>query len=208
MRYIIMADGKGTRWNNYRGIRKEQIVIGHQSLLERTCDLIRAGEPNAEIYVTSHDTALAISGVTRHEPQNNHLEIDRFTWELIAPDVCFLYGDVYYSKSAMETIQQTKTDAVLFFGSKKKIFAVKVADEQLFRQHILSVRNQFLAGSITECIGWEVYHAAFHMPLVSREIGEGYVLIDDETQDYNCPQDLLDYEQHHMQTAEDTLPAK
>ena len=61
----------------------------------------------------------------RYEPKNNVLEIDRFTAELIGDDMCFLYGDVLYSESAVRTIVSARgRESVLFFGSEKSICAV------------------------------------------------------------------------------------
>lgn len=192
MKYIIMADGKGKRWNNFRGIHKWQIPVGRQTLLERTCEQLRKLDPTAPIYITSHDTGLQIRGAVRHEPRNNVLEIDRFTAELIEDQVCFLYGDTIYSETALRAVMERNTTGVLFFGSKKSIFAIKVADGALFRSHIAHVRDLFLKQEIRECIGWEVYHSLYGLPLESREIGEGYVLIEDGTRDFNTPTDLLE----------------
>lgn len=193
MKYIIMADGKERRWNNYLGIHKWQIQIKDQTLLERTCRLLQALDPNALIYITSHDPQLEIEGTIRHEPRNNVLEIDRFTAELIEPDVCFLYGDVFYSDEALKLIISQKTETVLAFGSKKTIIAMKVADAQLFKEHVDRVRTLYMNQQIGECIGWEVYHSIQGLELESREIGADYILIQDETRDFNSPQDLLEY---------------
>lgn len=196
MKYVIMADGKEQRWKHFQGIHKWQIKVGDQTLLERTCALLQKLDPAARIFITSHDPSLEIPGTTRHEPMNNVLEIDRFTVELIEPDVCFLYGDCLYSEDSLRVILQTETDGVLMFGSRKKIFAVKVADADLFRKHIAYVRRLYVDERISECIGWEVYHSLQGLPLESREIGAGYVLIEDETRDFNSPQDLMEYHQN------------
>lgn len=193
MKYIVMADGKESRWKNFQGIHKWQIRIGNQTLLERTCGLIRELDPDAAIYITSHDQNLSIAGTVRHEPMHNVLEIDRFTVELIEPNVCFLYGDSLYSEESLRRIMEEETKGVLFFGSPRKIFAVKVADAQLFRQHLQHVRELFLREEIHECIGWEVYHSLYSLPLESREIGAGYILLDNETRDFNSPEDLIAY---------------
>lgn len=191
MKYIIMADGKESRWNNFQGIHKWQIKVGHQTLLERTCGLLHSFDSSATIIITSHDPSLQIEGATRHEPAHNVLEVDRFTAELIAPDVCFLYGDCYYSEDALRQVIRTETDSVLFFGNKKKIFAVKVHDAALFAQHVQRVRQLFLNGQIRECIGWEVYHSLQGMQLENRQIGMNYICIEDGTRDFNAPEDLL-----------------
>ena len=203
MIYIIMADGKERRWKNHQGIHKWQIQIGQQTLLERTCTLVRKLDPESPIYITSHDVSLNIPGTIRHEPANNILEIDRFTAELIQPDVCFLYGDAFYSKAALERIVRERTDSVLAFGTRRKIFAIKVGDAELFRYHMERVRAMFLNQEIQECIGWEVYHSLQGLPLESREIGGGYILLDDETRDFNSPEDLMAYRaeicNHHVE---------
>lgn len=194
MKYIIMADGKERRWGNYQGIHKWQIRIGDQTILERTCSLIREMDPGAVIYITSHEPSLQIEGAIRHEPESNVLEIDRFTVELIQPDICFLYGDSYYAEEDLRRIMDEKTDAVVCFGTARKIFAVKVADAELFRAHVQRVRNLYLEDKIRECIGWEVYHSLQGLPLESREIGDGFVMLSGDTCDFNAPQDLLDYQ--------------
>ena len=102
MKYIIMADGKGTRWQNYNDIPKHLIEIGGETLLGRTVRLLKEGDPDGQVIITSHDSRYELPGAQRYEPKNNHLEIDRFTEELIEDQICFLYGDTFYSESAME----------------------------------------------------------------------------------------------------------
>ena len=104
MKYVIMADGKGGRWNNFMGHSKQEIRVFGETLLERTVRLVHECDENAEVIITSHDESLEIPGAVRYEPKNNVLEIDRFTAELIGDDMCFLYGDVLYSENAVRTI--------------------------------------------------------------------------------------------------------
>ena len=92
MKYIIMADGKGTRWGNYQDIPKHLIQIGGETLLGRTVRLLNEKDPGCEVVITSHDERYEFEGARRYEPKNNRLEIDRFTEELIADNICFLYG--------------------------------------------------------------------------------------------------------------------
>lgn len=39
MKVIILADGNGTRWNNYKGVEKQLIKIDGETLLHRMCRL-------------------------------------------------------------------------------------------------------------------------------------------------------------------------
>ena len=103
MKYIIMADGKGTRWNNYNNIPKHFIEVNGETLLARTVRLLHTYDKDCEVIITSHDSRYDVEGATRYEPKDNVLEIDRFTRELVEDDVCFLYGDTYYSDDAMDS---------------------------------------------------------------------------------------------------------
>ena len=98
----------------------------------------------------------------------------------------------------MRCIIENKTDTVLTFGSTKKIFAIKIADDIFFKSHLNRVRELFLKNELKECIGWEVYHSMQGLPIESRDIGENYIVIEDDTRDFNAPSDLLEYqkEQH------------
>lgn len=88
-----------------------------------------------EIIVTSHDKRYEFKGSRRYEPVANEYEIDRFTDELIEKDTCFLYGDTYYTESAIEAIVKADTDRILFFGNERSIVAVKITDQAEFRYH-------------------------------------------------------------------------
>lgn len=189
MKYIIMADGKGTRWNNYHDIPKHLIEIGGETLLARTVRLLRENDPQAEIVITSHDPRYEVPGAKRYEPRNNRLEIDRFTAELIADDTCFLYGDTFYSEQVIQKIVHTSAEILLFFGNERSIVAIKVADGDRFRQHVDRVRELFLAGKIEKCIGWQVYQSFEGLPFGEKKIAADYILIQDGTEDFNSPED-------------------
>lgn len=189
MKYIIMADGAETRWKRHLGIHKWEININGETLIERTSRLLRERDPLAEIIITTHEK-IEVEDVKIHVPQNNCFEIDRFTEELVKPGVCFLYGDVYYTEQAINIIVSEIVETISFLGNEKKIFAVKVEDDELFKRHLRKVREAYINDEIEECIGWELYHSIQGMPLESREIGSGFVRIEDETRDFNYPEDL------------------
>lgn len=189
MKYIIMADGKGTRWNNHNNIPKHLIVIGGETLLGRTVRLLNEMDPGCEVVITSHDSRYEFPGARRHEPMNNNLEIDRFTTELIEDQICFLYGDTYYHEHAIGEIINTPTEDMMFFGNERSIVAVKVADGNLFASHVENVRQLFLAGKIEKCIGWQVYQSFTGLPFGEKKIDKNFVILTDGTEDYNSPED-------------------
>lgn len=189
-----MADGKGSRWNDFMGHKKHDISVSGETLLERTVRLVHKFDNTAEVIITSHDTSVNVPGASRYEPKNNVLEIDRFTAELIGDDMCFLYGDVLYSEDAIKTVIAHRGQRpLLFFGSEKSICAVLIGDGELFRSLYLEARRRFVEGEIAECKGWQVYHLYAGLPLFGRGIGESFVILDSFTRDFNTPEDYLNY---------------
>ena len=69
MKYIIMADGKGKRWNNHGGIPKHFVKIDDERIIERTIRLLKENDSNKEIIVTSHDKKYDFENATRYEPK-------------------------------------------------------------------------------------------------------------------------------------------
>ena len=191
--YVIMADGKGTRWNKYQGIEKHFIKIDGETIIERTIRLVRKYDPTANLIVTTHKPGYEFEGVTRHEPLNNHYEIDRFTVELIDDGVCFLYGDTYYTEEAIRQIVSNQNQSLLFFGTLKKMVAIKVNDKKQMLIHCQKVRELFLNQQIEKCIGWQLYQSFEQLPFGAPQIHDHFVLIEDETRDFNTPQDYQNF---------------
>ncbi len=191
MKYIIMADGKEKRWKNYLGIPKHLVEVNGEKLICRTVRLLNLMIPeNSEITVTSHDKSYEFESCCRHEPLNNALEIDRFTEELIDSNICFLYGDTYYTLETMKTIIETNTESIVFFGNEKSIVAVKVADAEAFRYHKQRVRDMFLKGEIANCKGWQLYQSFSGQDLSCEpEIKDNFIRVDKDTMDINTPED-------------------
>lgn len=189
MKYIIMADGKGTRWGNYQDKPKHLIEIDGETLLGRTVRLLNEKDAGCEVVITSHDKRYVFEGATRYEPRNNHLEIDRFTEELIDDDICFLYGDTYYSEEAIQKIMDADAEDILFFGNARTIVAIKVSDGKLFKHHVDRVRKLFLEGKIDKCIGWQVYQSFLGLPFGEKRIDTKFILLKDGTEDFNSPDD-------------------
>lgn len=184
-----MADGKGIRWNNYKNVPKHLVEIDGETLLARTVRLLKEYDADSEIIITSHDKRYEFEGATRYEPLNNVLEIDRFTYELIEDNICFLYGDTYYTEEAIEKIVSTDTDDLLFFGNNKSIVAIKVADSKLLKKNIDNVKELYLNKKIENCKGWQVYQSYQNLEFDKKQIGNKFIVLDEKTNDYNTPED-------------------
>lgn len=194
MKYIIMAAGKGTRWNNHLGVPKHLIEINGETLLGRTTRLLKENGINDYI-ITSSDERYKQYGKT--EPQrDNDCEIDRFQ-VVNDKEICYLYGDVYYTEEAIKTIINTKTEDILFFGSHVEIFAIKIMNRDLFYEHKNKVKDLYMSGKINRCIGWEVYRSLHKIPFNEHRIIDRYVYIEDGTDDIDYPEDYENFKKRY-----------
>ena len=184
MKYIIMCDGKATRWDDYKGIPKHFVTINGEPLIKRTVRQLNERLNSPDVIITSHDKRYDIEGSTRYEPKNNVLEIDRFTEELIEDNICFLYGDTYYPDESIDIILNTKPDDILFFGNEKSIVAIKIKDGKLFKKHVDHVRKLYLEDKIKNCKGWQVYQSFMNLEI-----------------DFNTPKE---YENSKLQKGDDS----
>ena len=181
MKYIIMADGKGTRWNNYNDITKHFCVINGEPIILRTVRLLRENGID-DIIITSHNPSYNIEGAKRYEPLKNNEEIDRFTYELINEEIVFLYGDTYYEEKTIQDIINAKTDKILFFGNDKSIVAIKVIDYILFKSIIDKIKEMGIPGK-----GWTVYQIINGLPFDSREVKDNFIYVGNNSIDVNTP---------------------
>lgn len=175
-----------SRWEKTFNIPKHLLPIGNEILLGRIVRQLRENDLNAEIIVTSHDPRYGDYGAARYEPKNNIYEIDRFTEELVTDDVCFLYGDTYYTDEAMRKICSIRTESMFFVGTARAIVAVKVHDADIMRYHFTRVRNMHIAGNLQDCRGWQLYQSFTGQTFDKILIGSNFLMIDDGTQGFNC----------------------
>lgn len=194
MKYIIMADGEGKRWGNYKGVPKHLITVEGETILERTIRLlIGRGIADKDIWVTSSDPRYKKIWNNIIPQSIKDCELERFEESLVDGPVCYLYGDVYYTEAAMRTIIETETDDILFFGSDWEIFAIKVKATDKFLNEKHKVKEKYMTGELNRCIGWEIYRS-LHGLLMEDEydfdhhrITDDYVKILDETCDFDYP---------------------
>lgn len=180
-RYIIMADGKMTRWKNFR-VPKHLLPVNNEPILFRTVRLVRRFAPEAQVIITSHNPLYEAPGAVRYEPKENRCEIDRFTWELIDDDVCFLYGDVYYTEEAIRQIVALSTKTIGFAGNGSEIFAVKVGSGAYQKACI-----QKLKESGGECRGMQLYELAI------RDPDTVFCCVEDDTTGFNTEEEYRSF---------------
>lgn len=183
MKYIIMADGKGTRWNNHNGHPKHLCRVNNETLVERIVRLLK--ENNIEnIIISSHNKELEYEGATRYEPISNNEEIDRFVYELINEEITYLYGDTFYEEETIKQIINTKTNDILFFGNEKSIVAIKVINFEEFKQYIDYIKNNNIIGK-----GWTIYQLKNNLPLGSKTKKDNFIVVSNKNINVDGPED-------------------
>ena len=60
---------------------------------------LREKDPGCQVIITSHDPRYEVPGAVRYEPKHNVLKSIVLQSELIEDNICFLYGDTYYSEA-------------------------------------------------------------------------------------------------------------
>lgn len=194
MKYILMCAGDGKRWGNFLGIPKHFVEINGETLIGRTTRLLK--ENGIEDYIiTTSDERYKQYGKIKAQ-SNNDCEVDRFE-EVEDNEICYLYGDVYYTEDCIKKIINTPTDDVLFFGSEMEIFGVKVKNKKLFIENKNKVKQLYLENKIDRCIGWEVYKSINNLPLNEYAITNRFYLINDETDDIDFPKDYLEFKKKY-----------
>ena len=187
MRYVIMANGHGTRWAGYGGGPKHLIEFDGETLLRRMVRQLSQLDPRAEVVISASDAAYETEGARRHIPERNEIELDRFVPELITDEVCFLYGDTLYSNDALMRIVRAGTSGVDFFGDEHGIVAVRSGDADALRTHLDRVRALYVAGEIDDCKGWQLYQSYTGQPFGPPKPGAGFTVLDELAVGFNTP---------------------
>lgn len=189
-----MANGRGTRWGRHLGLPKHLIEFDGESLLRRVVRQVREHDAESDVVISSANPAYETQGARRHTPERNELEIDRFVPELIADEVCFLYGDTLYSDTAIDRIVREPLAELDFFGDETGIVAVRSDAPGVFLAHLRRVRELFLAGEISSCVGWQLYQSYAGLPFDEKRIDGHFHRTGGSAVGFNTPADLEAFE--------------
>jgi hypothetical protein len=204
-RWLILAAGHGIRWGDKFGIPKHLVDVGGEQLLSRTIrQLKELGE--RDIYLVSRDYVFPGVNiyVPRLDPENK--EADKFLssidlWRNTKKDFVFLYGDVYFTDSAIKKIAETRVkDWALFarFGESEitgkqhgECFAFRFTPMMKLKLertllHLVDMRKD---SQISRNGGWELYSMLEGFLPMERKRGSHLIEIDDFTEDFDFPED-------------------
>jgi choline kinase len=207
-RIIIAAAGEGRRWNNFRNIPKHLITIENEKLLHRIYKQFR--HFSDDIVIISSDERYAIEGATLKPPMigdwldfgkiysSNYLWSDEKT--------IIVFGDVYFTDEAVQTIMSNR-DPYKFFMRKGPSKYTGKGHKEIFAFSFEGSMNEEIKKHIKDLIdikqggagAWRLY---LHMNNIthSRDYfkGDGYVEINDWTDDFDYPEDLLKWEKMRL----------
>lgn len=205
MKYIIMCGGTYGHFETPKHFSK----VNGERLVERTIRLLKENEIE-DIAISSLDPRFDVFGVKRLEHKNNFVlkngKKESGYWvDAFYPSkepMTYLFGDVYYSDYAIETIVKTETNDVLFFGSKnihhpkyfkrwEEPFAFKVVNQERFRSAIDKCKELCDKGKTNrEPIAWELYRVLNDYDINTHIIDNNFIPIDDYTTDIDDEKDI------------------
>lgn len=217
--YIIIADGQGTRWGDYRGTPKHLVNVEGEILLERTVNQFL---PHGQVHVVGPDSRYHVPGswfyIPTHDPELLTHEADRFACHkpIWYPEsrINFLFGDVWFSERAVELISQYNGPWTWFsrFGPSSLHgcpygegfgFSIPADFQDTFWGSILDVINMKRTGELHKNQGWQLYrymskvqsdrYVNGGMLRKHRDYGNR-VEINDWTDDFDAPADLIRWE--------------
>jgi hypothetical protein len=217
-RALILCAGDATRWNGYLGVRKQLVTVDGEPLLHRTVRLLRErGIGDIRIIVKPGDEQqFAVDGaiveVAKLNPRK--FEADRFyssrrLWNTDGRTL-ILYGDVWYSDAAMNTIAADDRPGWQVYGRPRGSKLTGCRHGELFAlswwpaQHaeVDAKLDQIVrlqaARIINRSLGWELFRALCGRSGsdVRRSRGtpfERMVVVDDWTDDFDKPADYEEW---------------
>ena len=203
-RYIILANcSVGFE------IPRQLIEINGEPLIKRTIRLLKENGIK-DIIISSNNDKFDGLGVERHSPlYNDYNQVDpkshwlkAFPIELMDEPVVYLFGDVYYSESAIKTIIKEDNNDILFFCTynNKSPFYIKEHDEPLafkvhdfdkFKKHINRLIEMWNNDeTIRRPITWELYRSINGLDVNVHKMTGNYIAINDESCDIDTIDDI------------------
>lgn len=194
---VILAGGRAERY----GADKCALVIDGERLVERTARLARVHAPDARLIVMTAPSVRYDVPAEQFDTPMRQCDVDKLLcsrahWR---GRVCLLFGDVWYSPFAIKTILADRSPETCCWHGRKgpglsgkpwpELFGVAFrtvgGDGGPFEGACWEARQAFLRGQRSTCRGWDVYEL-----MHARVPQLGFVEINDETEDFDLPEDL------------------
>ena len=200
-RVLILAAGEGSRWENYRGVQKHKLLIEGEVLVER---IVRQFlNYTNDVVVVGSDESYEVEGASCYIPPYHHKWKDmakfwstRDIWS--EQRTVLVFGDVYFTDEAVETIMKDEGEFTFFLRSKgseltgkpwREIFAIAFNGSftETLKARVLEIIESDRA---LRTGGWHLYKRLEH------EYKNTFsVEIDDWTEDFDFPVDIERWEE-------------
>jgi len=208
--FILPCAGDQSRWGNYTGTNKHFVEIDGEPLIHRTIRLIRKYGDNPDIHMLARSDDYRLMDVIFHkiEPDMSYADLGKIIqsqeiWKQYN-EVTILYGDVFFTEKAMETICNNQKSPA-FFGRLDKseitgkeygeIFGlyIQLKDYDLIVEKAMAAVDKYFSEEWGRACTWELYKEIEGQPYrieQDKQPGESFVLIDDFTDDFDFPEDF------------------
>lgn len=187
---VIMAGGKASRWSDYGGTAKHTIAPEGEKLLDRVVRQIKRHGDRPTVMFKSEE---------------RYGELDKVYgghsyWSADGRTV-ILFGDVWFTDEALDTVMTYTDEAFTVFGrfgaSRRtgkpygELYAVSFGPSEWER--IVAAIERILSLDVNPNL-WALYRAMHDVPDEAMaehiDVGDGLVVIDDWTEDFDWPHDL------------------
>lgn len=206
MKFILMCGGK---YKDFETPKQLSVVKGER-IVDRTIRLLKENGVK-EIYISSNNPLFDSCDAIRLENKENNFtqkekETTGYWLDAFYPvneEVCYIFGDVYFTEEAIKTIVNYKTDKNILFGTSDALnkyhnnwgepFAYIVKDYNSFFKGIEEVKTMYDKGLIKRHpIVWELYRYLHNIDINTQRIIGDYVCIDDGTIDIDNPKQVIE----------------
>ncbi len=188
MKIFILAAGNAERWD---GRIKQLVSIRGGTVLSRTMKMLEG----CDYKIISHHKEIRRASrgkcirPSNHEKLLNTVESSRPYWDTtgVTGEVCFLMGDVVFTRKALNRILEPTGKSHQFYGSLDEHFGFRFS-EIMFRRVLQGCRT--ICKSSRLGTTWELYRLLTGIPLDKNWTDTWFrTLILDKTDDIDYPKD-------------------
>jgi hypothetical protein len=215
---IILCAGDGTRWGDFRGVPKHLVEIEGQRLIDRTCSQFLSYTNDVVVVAPKDDDRYLIPNTTTYIPKEfGGRELEKFyssmdEWSTSERTV-LVYGDVYFTDEAVETIM-TNSDSWKYFCRSTPSDITGKNCKEIFAIGFMPEKREWMVNSVMSILdlksstgGWSLFRLLTGNVDVSKSdmsmFNTGnHVEINDWTEDFDYPVDLETWE--HMRKLHQT----
>lgn len=198
---IILCAGKGERWMNHLGLRKQLAPCGDTNILARIVEMVRPRVDN--LYIVSETPFDGIEEELMRRPDACRLVLDSLlsSKSYWGDKTIILLGDVFYSSSCIDRMLECSSSEIQFFGRPRKskytakpwaeLFGLVFPSQQSgeLEKHASQVIAEEKAGNGRGKL-WELYRSLTGVPLLEHQIEESHFRkVIDWTDDFDAPEE-------------------